>query len=79
MYIKSEKFSNKKRKFNLKNKYLLVRFYIWCIGRRLKMSFIVCVKVHVKNETQKKFFTNLFIELANGLNFMNIRKRKIKI
>jgi len=28
---------------------------------------------------RKVFFTNLFIELENGLNFMNIRERKIKI
>lgn len=86
--VKSGNFSNKTRKFNLKNKYLLVRFYIGC--EDWKIGFFYCTYLYVcvcvgsvtnerKTKTQKKFFANLFIELENGLNFMNIRERKMKI
>lgn len=81
VYIKSENFSNKTRKFNLKNKYLLVRFLYRvlyaCIHAKTEDRFLyMCCTA--KELRKIFFFTNLCIELENGLNFTNIRERKIK-
>ncbi len=45
----------------------------------VNICIIECKEKILKKRNEENFSANLFIELENGSNFMNIRERKIKI